>query len=148
MRFNLIFNFHKHSDWQKFYFEYNELKEYLKNASDFFRKEIEIKCKKHPSNFDLRKMIEKKRDCDNNKNGIINNNAVHDQELCLYNKSVNFPEFEIQTEYKQFSVDFIYKLKETLKKVEKFFLEAKNDLNDDFEVLKHLVLECEDIEVK
>ena len=37
MKFDTLFDYHKKPNWKDFYLEYNELREYLINARNFFR---------------------------------------------------------------------------------------------------------------
>jgi len=144
MRFNLIFNFHKNIDWNQFYFEYNELREYLKKARDFFNLEIEKKYHEHPSNKELRKICEKQEEDNHNEHENNVQIDIEHNDLCLKSTSANLTECK---SVKYFSKGFFNIFKEKLKKVEDFFVAVKNDLNHDFEKLKNLVSECEDVEV-
>ncbi len=168
MRFNLIYDFHKNPNWSDFYFEYVELKKYLKNARKFLHKQVKYECKRHPSNNNLKNIrelelkheIKEKEKIHHTFNGKLNNNHILNGDIA-HNHSTghNFNHhntIDYVTILKQvknfdnlecFSKKYIRKFKKKLKKVEYFFLSVREDLISDFERLKHLVLECEDIEV-
>ena len=98
MRFNLIFDFHKKPHWRDFYFEYNELKEYLSTARSFFKEQIEMQCKQHPENIALRKIkLEEEKNGEveiNNGNGENNHNHKYEKAIKLnkhnFTSQINF----------------------------------------------------------
>lgn len=149
MRFNLVFNFHKHANWDQFYLEYLELKAYLQKAQKFLNEKLDIKRKKKKTSKKYIKKIMREE----NQNHL---SEGHNHELCIQNihkrhrptiTSISLQVLERQfTDEKKFSQDFIQKFKEKLEKVENFFLEVKKDLEEDFQRLKGLIIECEDIE--
>lgn len=162
MRFNLIYDFHKNPDWKDFYFEYIELKKYLKNARKFFNKQVKYECKRHPSNTNLQHVreLELKTNKINKEGPVFNylNNGENKKDSGNKEKINNhrtennnyvtiLKEVKMFESLEQFSRKYISKFKKKLKKVERFFINVRDDLKTDFEHLKHLVLTCEDIEV-
>jgi hypothetical protein len=147
MRFNLIFDFHKKPNWKEFYLEYKELNDYIKSAKEFFSERVKLKCQKHPEknvfkrleSLENRNTEENPNDRDQNENNI---NLERGPSVISFVKLEN----KIETQ-EQFSKDYILKFEEKLDRVKNFFLEVKNDLVADYEHLKHLVLECEHVEV-
>jgi hypothetical protein len=154
MRFNLIYDFHKNPNWSDFYFEYIELKKYLKDARKFMNKQVKYECKRHPSNANLQRVRElelehikiTQQDKVSNSQNTKNGNKSHP-----HNSNNNYVtilrEVEKFDNLDHFSKKYLKKFKKKLKKVENFFLSVRDDLKADFNHLKHLVLTCEDIEV-
>ena len=147
MRFNLIFDFHKKPDWNCFYLEYNQLKEYIVHARDFFNQSVINEANLNPNKVLFRRvsMIEEVKEIENYDTGNLNteNNKG-------FKKNPSFIKIEENENFqtkKQFSKEYIQKFDEKLDKVKTFFLEVKDDLEKDFKVLKDIVLEREDIEV-
>jgi hypothetical protein len=147
MRFNLIFDFHKKPNWKDFYLEYKELNDYIKNAKEFFSERVKMKCQKHPD-----KSVFKRIESVEHRETEENHNVIEQQEnndhLERGPSVISFVSFEKKFEtQEQFSKEYIQKFEAKLDRVKFFFLEVKNDLVADYEHLKHLVLECEDVEV-
>jgi hypothetical protein len=145
MRFNLIYDFHKNSNWSDFYFEYIELKKYLKDARKFMNKQVNYECKRHPSNTNLQHVREL----------ILEQNKITQSKLPnstnMHNTNSHYvtilKEVEHFENFDQFSKKYIKKFNKKIKKVEDFFLNVRDDLKADFNHLKQLVLTCGDIEV-
>jgi hypothetical protein len=147
MRFNLIFDFHKKPDWNCFYLEYKELKDYLLNARDFFNQSVKMEAKVNPNRVLFRRVstIEENKEIEHYDGENINTENKVDLQ-----KNPSFVTIEENKKFEtkeQFSKEYIQKFDEKLNRVKNFFLDVKNDLERDLKVMKDLVLDREDIEV-